>query len=185
MPAFPYHGGLVFIPMIFSSSPLETLSSLASHTPTNFSNTQRTFSRIGNSFKAFGSSLKAQTEKLQQEASTRFQTPSSTPHSDGSQNAASSSDPADVPKEELVALCVKMSKKVKSLQQTKKELTAALQNQNHVQSELLSFFTTEVVMDVDMTNHGDITSDPPTGYGPRVANVGVLKNAWRETDEKR
>jgi hypothetical protein len=145
---------------------------------------QQTFSRFGNSLKAFGSSLKAQTEKLQQEASTRFQTPSSTPHSD-SQGAASSSNPADVPKEELVALCVKMSKKVKSLQQTKKELTAALQNQNNVQSDFLSFFTTEVVMDVDMTNHGDVTSDPPTGYGPRVANVGVLKNAWRETDEKR
>jgi len=121
--------------------------------------------------------LKAQTDKLQQEASQRFQTPSSTP-SDGL--AAPSSDPNDVPKEELIALCVKMSKKVKSLQQTKKDLTAALQNQNSVQSEFLSFFTAEVVMDVDMTNHGDSTSDPPSGYGPRVANVGVLKNAWRE-----
>ena len=84
---------------------------------------------------------------------------------------------------------MKMSKKVKSLQQAKKDLVQVVQQQAATSNEFLSFFTSEVVMDVDMSNYGDPTEEPrvPLQSVPnvRVANVAVLKSAWRAADEKK
>ena len=150
---------------------------------TDAEQTPRAFAQLGSSFKAFGSQLKAQTEKLSEKAAETFQTPA------GSEGPGAGKD--GVPeKEELMQLCMKMSKKVKNLQAQKKDLTEIVKSQVQSQTDFVNFYTQEVVMTVDMSTFGDpMTSTPPnpnsTVKPPPSINVKALKDAWRSADEQR
>ena len=88
-------------------------------------------------------------------------------------------------------LCVKLSKKVKSLQSQKKDLAAVVKQQHASQQEFLSFFKDEVVMEVDVSDFGpmSVAPAPPTPGSavkpPPAANLPVLRSAWRAADERK
>ena len=106
-------------------------------------------SALGSTFKAFGSSLKATTEKMKEDILSAKSAGPPPPGGDASAAAHSykddNRDPSEIPKEELMELCIKMSKKVKVLQAQKKELVDQLKDEKASGATFLHFFTSEVV----------------------------------------
>ena len=135
-----------------------TPSTPSTNNPSGANDATPRFAGLGDSFKAFGSTLKAQTDKIAQSAaqSELFGTPApfGTPAAGSSNPNAIAAQPRgplnpdDVPKEELVQLCTKMSKKIKTLQAQKVNMKEIIQTLAEERTEYLSFFENEVVMEV-------------------------------------
>ena len=118
---------------------------------------------MSNAFKAFGSAMKKHTDNLTDTVNAsiaQMQTPSAeaaTPvpgsgtEGGGKKASGETRNPADIPKDELITLMVKMSKKVKTLQANKSQIESRIQKQNQNYSNLLSFVGEEVVPGLSST----------------------------------
>ena len=138
---------------------------------------------MSNVLKAFGSSLKAHTDNLKESAQKLSKEINAsvvdTPTKD-------SRSPKDIPKDELIALCVKMSKKVKVLQSNRIEQEKRLESKDIQYQNLVSFIKEEVVPEVDL-EPSPMAASANSGLDQpiHVDKLALIRKAWHLNDENR